>query len=79
MTHDRYRSYVIRVRRRGSAGPGPTRLDVEDLLEGGRASVSGDPAASLADSLERLVGPDAGSGSASGNPAPATPDEGAST
>lgn len=56
MTHDRYRSYVIRVRRRlGPSTNNQTRLDVEDLLRGGRATVSGDPAASLAESLERLV------------------------
>jgi hypothetical protein len=60
MTRDRYRSYVIRVRRRGGSEAGPTRLDVEDLLDGGRATVSGDPASSLADSLERLVGPEPG-------------------
>jgi hypothetical protein len=55
---DRYRSYVIRVRRRPGTGDGPephTRLDVEDLLEGGTATVSGDSARSLANSLERLV------------------------
>ena len=57
---DDYRSYVVRVRRRigpdgsGDASPS-TRLDVEDLLEGGTATVSGEPARSLADSLERLI------------------------
>lgn len=58
MNEDGYRSYVIRVRRRQGTTGGPgstTRLDVEDLLEGGTASVSGDTARSLADSLERLV------------------------
>ena len=58
MNEDGYRSYVIRVRRRLGTTGGPastTRLDVEDLLEGGTASVSGDSARSLADSLERLV------------------------
>ena len=60
MSSDEYRSYVIRVRRRTGDGPDPsadptTRLDVEDLLEGGTATVSGEPARSLADRLERLV------------------------
>ncbi len=58
MNEDGYRSYVIRVRRRVGTtdGQGPsTRLDVEDLLEGGTASVSGDTASSLASSLERMV------------------------
>ena len=58
MRPDAYRSYVVRVRRRGGDGPGPdpvTRLDVEDLLGGGVASVSGEPASALAERLERLV------------------------
>lgn len=58
MKDDGYRSYVIRVRRRPGSAEGPesqTRLDVEDLLEGGTATVSGDSARSLANSLERLV------------------------
>ena len=60
MSSDDYRSYVIRVRRRGPDGSDPgadttTRLDVEDLLAGGTATVSGEPARSFADSLERLV------------------------
>ncbi len=58
MNEDGYRSYVIRVRRRPGTmeGQAPsTRLDVEDLLEGGTASVSGETASSLASSLERLV------------------------
>ena len=60
MSSDEYRSYVIRVRRRAGDGPDPgadstTRLDVEDLLEGGTATVSGEPARSLADRLERLI------------------------
>ena len=55
---DIYRSYVIRVRRRLEPGPEPhptTRLDVEDLLEGGTATMSGEAASSFAASLERLV------------------------
>lgn len=55
---DGYRSYVIRVRRRPGTADDPgsqTRLDVEDLLEGGTATVSGDSAQSLASSLERLI------------------------
>lgn len=61
MRDDAYRSYVIRVRRRAprdaaSAGrPGPTRLDIEDLLGGSTATVSGEAATVFADSLERLV------------------------
>ena len=58
MNDDGYRSYVIRVRRRPGTSGGPesqTRLDVEDLLEGGTATVCGDSARSLANSLERLV------------------------
>jgi hypothetical protein len=78
MPADRYRSYVIRVRRSGAAGPGPgaTRLDVEDLLDGVRATVSGDPATSLADSLERLVGP--GRGGATARDADRAPADGRS-
>lgn len=58
---DGYRSYVIRVRRRAGPGPDPevgstTRLDLEDLLAGGTASVSGPAARLLAERLERLLG-----------------------
>jgi hypothetical protein len=55
---DDYRSYVIRVRRhavRGSSKAPATRLDIEDLLAGGTATVSGETARAFADSLERLV------------------------
>jgi hypothetical protein len=38
------------------------RLRAEDLLGGGTESVSGEPARTLADSLERLVDPGRGSG-----------------
>ena len=75
MSSDDYRSYVIRVRRRTVDGPNPgadmtTRLDVEDLLEGGTVTVSGESARSLADSLERLV--EAGRRDALGQPEPVT-------
>lgn len=55
---DIYRSYVIRVRRRldpGAERQASTRLDLEDLLDGGTATLSGETASSLAESLERLV------------------------
>jgi len=60
VSSDGYRSYVIRVRRRTGSAPDPdagstTRLDLEDLLEGSTASVSGAAARSLADSLEGLL------------------------
>jgi hypothetical protein len=81
MPPDRYRSYVIRVRRTGAVGHGAggsaTRLDVEDLLDGGRATVSGDPARSLADSLERLVDPERAAAPA-GDADPSMPAEGSS-
>ena len=50
-----YRSYVVRVRRRRDPG-GVVRLDVEDLLGGRRATLSGAAANGLADDLEQLVG-----------------------
>jgi len=60
VTNAGYRSYVIRVRRRLAGGDGVrTTLDVEDLLGGARATVSGEPASALAQRLQRLVEKDA--------------------
>jgi hypothetical protein len=50
-----YRSYVIRVRRRGDLDDS-VRLDVEDLLGGRRAALNGDEARTLADRLTDMVG-----------------------
>jgi len=63
MSSDAYRSYVVRVRRRVApssddvtpAGEVTTRLDVEDLLGGSTATMSGPSADTFADSLQRLV------------------------
>ncbi|MEO5704584.1 MAG: hypothetical protein ABIZ52_09085 [Candidatus Limnocylindrales bacterium] len=64
MSSDAYRSYVVRVRRRfkdpapdghDSVAEFATRLDVEDLLGGSTATISGATADAFADSLERLV------------------------
>jgi hypothetical protein len=52
---DGYRSYVVRVRRRGSADDA-TSLDVEDLLGGRRGAVTGEAARDLATGLETIVG-----------------------
>jgi hypothetical protein len=49
-----YRSYVIRIRRRHDL-PDAVRLDVEDLLGGGRAAINGEEARSLADRLTEMV------------------------
>ena len=53
---DGYRSYVVRVRQRLDDGPG-IRLDLEDLLDGGRASLHGTEALVLAERLRSLVQP----------------------
>jgi hypothetical protein len=59
MSAEGYRSYVIRVRRRGPAGDAEAvvRIDVEDLLGGARAAFHGPHARALADSLASLVDP----------------------
>jgi hypothetical protein len=48
-----YRSYVIRVRRH--ADDDAVRLDVEDLLGGGRVAVTGDEARVLAEHLGAMI------------------------
>ena len=55
---DPYRSYVVRVRRRPGA-PESLRIEVEDLLEGRRTTVSGEPARELNDGLLAAVDPTA--------------------
>ena len=71
---DTYRSYVVRVRRRQDPGT-LVRLDVEDLLHGGRGALSGDRARQLADGLELLVGDaDASAGPAADGRAPGAPE-----
>jgi|GEM_PF-6879472 hypothetical protein len=51
---DRYQSYVVRVRHRGSAADS-VRIDVEDLLGGGRAQLSGGAARALATGLAAAI------------------------
>jgi hypothetical protein len=53
---DDYRSYVVRVRRSGRASRA-VRLEVEDLLGGRRAAVTGSPAEVIGDRLEEIVRP----------------------
>jgi hypothetical protein len=75
MASDGYRSYVIRVRRKGGAGS-PIRLDVEDLIDGGRAALSGDAARTVADGLRTFVAranPDPGAAADAAPPEPRTP------
>ena len=55
---DAYRSYVIRIRRRVEA-PTAVRLELEDLLGGGRAALSGRDAERLADRLGAILHPPA--------------------
>jgi len=52
VTDTRYRSFIVRVRRRDDAA---VRLDVEDLLDGQRRSLTGDDARTLAADLEASV------------------------
>jgi hypothetical protein len=49
-----YRSYVVRVRRRGVT-PDGIRIDVEDLIGGRRTALTGSAARDLADGLEAAV------------------------
>ena len=51
---DPYRSYMVRVRRSGVALDS-VRIDVEDLLQGGRAQLTGGVASTLADGLAAAV------------------------
>jgi hypothetical protein len=51
---DTYRSYVVRVRR-AAAGTSGVRLEVEDLLGGRRATVTGGPAEAIGERLESIV------------------------
>jgi hypothetical protein len=59
-----YRSYVIRVRRH--TDDDAVRLDVEDLLGGRRAAVSGDEARVLAERLDSMI-------ASGGDPRPVRP------
>ncbi|MEW5991999.1 MAG: hypothetical protein AB1736_11735 [Chloroflexota bacterium] len=52
MTEPGYRAFIVRVRRRADA---PVRLDVEDLLDGERRSLSGEEALAIAADLEASV------------------------
>lgn len=75
---DPYRSYVVRVRRSitGSCRADRTRVEVEDLLGGRRATVTGGPAEALGDRLEAIVSPDGptpGAGPRPGLVGPAKP------
>lgn len=51
---DGYRSYVVRVRRRGDM-PDGIRIDVEDLIGGRRTALTGAAARNLADGLAAAV------------------------
>ena len=63
---DAYRSYVIRVRRRLDPPKG-IQVELEDLLGGGRAAISGAEGYALAERLRSLIlGP-----AADGNAEPA--------
>lgn len=57
-----YSSYVVRIRRRRNA-PASLRIEVEDLLGGGRSTLEGPPARALSDGLtaamERGAAPEA--------------------
>jgi hypothetical protein len=53
-----YRSYVIRIRRRTDLHAA-VRLELEDLVGGGRAACSGPDAEQLADQLVALLRPPA--------------------
>jgi len=52
-----YRSYVVRVRRSTPAGSSSAavKVDVEDLIDGGRAAIDGDEARTVADTLQSVV------------------------
>jgi hypothetical protein len=54
---DAYRSYMVRVRRRGVA-PDSVRIDVEDLIGGGRTQLTGGAASELAAGLAAAIGSD---------------------
>ena len=62
-----YRSYMVRVRRRGVALDS-VRIEVEDLLAGGRAQLTGGAATTLADGLAAAVRDADGDGQASPRP-----------
>jgi hypothetical protein len=54
---DGYQSYVVRIRRRDASAESGTavRADIEDLLDGGRVCLQGEPARSIASQLESLL------------------------
>jgi hypothetical protein len=65
---------MVRVRRRGPA-PDSIRIDVEDLIDGGRTQLTGGPARDLADGLAAAVGAHRAAAAGGADVATASPDQ----